>query len=95
MMVSSLEETLSDAGFKTLHLYRKMDGSNKARVIEQFRVLEEDRSMVLLVSIKALREKLDLKIASRVYLMEACKKKAEKWAVKYVHQNGQKKPMKV
>lgn len=101
-MLSLLEKTLLEAGFIPLCLF-DMNGRDMtaASAIEKFNMATsmEDKPVVLLVSIKAEtengREKFDLKTASNVYLMEACKKRAEKWAVKCIHRTGQKEPVKV
>lgn len=94
-MLSSMEGPLTDAGFNTMCLYREMNALDKARVMEKFQALDEDRPMVLLVGITATREKLDLRAASRVYLMEASKKAVEEQAVQCVYHTGQKEPVKV
>jgi len=96
-MLSLLEKTLLEAGFIPLCLF-DMNGSDMtaASAIEKFNkaTLMEDKPVVLLVSINSW-EKFDLTTASNVYLMEACKKRAEKWAVKCIHRTGQKEPVKV
>lgn len=101
-MLSLLEKTLLEAGFIPLCLF-DMNGRDMtvASAIEKFNkaTLMEDKPVVLLVSIQAetenRREKFDLKTASNVYLMEACKKRAEKWAVKCIHRTEKKEPVKV
>ncbi|KAE9588665.1 putative DNA helicase [Lupinus albus] len=94
-MILLLEEPLKAAGFKTLRLDGNMNATQRASVIEQFRVSGRE-PMVMLASLRASSTGINLTAASRVYFMEPWWNPAvEEQAMDRVHRIGQKEDVKV
>ena len=73
-----------------------MNVKRRALVIEEFGVTRQDRAMILLASLKALRTGINLTAASRVYLLEPWWNPAvEEQAMDRVHRIGQKEDVRV